>query len=686
MEWSEQCAQAVPGPLAQRIRRWIADLDELDRRTAEPPGVLVGEATTRLPDLRDAAGHPRFRRALSHASPALFAELSKWLADGSRPPRRQSLIRLAKYLARAAAKTSPYSTFTVSGLGEWTEDGPFAGALDEHDIRGVTELDGLLMQVLIRTLCASPPLANSLTLRVNPSAAVGRGTVSFAGRLPDEPLVTMSATAAIRECLQVLDSHPDLTLPGLRDLLAARADTPAQDVERFLSGLLDVGLLERRSPVPDLSGDPLGELTDWLAACGADEFADVAALTARVRAETRRDIAVDDVDGHGVRQRGLIQAVTALTARVDGMPDLGSDPGKWVCHENAVVGSLVPCSIARWRPALADLDVIRQWLAPFDWALPLRLALSSYVRERFGAGATVPILALHRAVQEEMRRDGERGRTLAAGEVARLFRTRLEFTQALADSALPRLRDLSRIRRQAREAVLTGETVAAGVVRVAPSKLAETIAAWPDWVSPPESVGCYVQATGDGDAPSLVLNAVHGGFGRGRSRLAYLIGQATGVVPADDFWEPAVTGAMPAEFGGLFASALNLRTASVPYELDYPFTTSRRPGAQQIPVADLVIVHDPRSDLVWLRSQQLDAGIVPLHLGMMADILLPPVARLLTQAFGRGYYMHPSAPVLAGEDDPAAGDSVVSYPRIEVGKVVLRRASWVAPCPMFPAG
>ena len=33
---------------------------------------------------------------------------------------RQSLLRLAKYVARAVAKTSPLSTFTVSGLGTWT--------------------------------------------------------------------------------------------------------------------------------------------------------------------------------------------------------------------------------------------------------------------------------------------------------------------------------------------------------------------------------------------------------------------------------------------------------------------------------------------------------------------------------------------------------------------------------------
>lgn len=698
-EWNDRVAEVLPRWLANRIGRWVAALATCDRRRADLPGVLAEEAAVKRVDLRDAARHAGFRRALSQASPTLFAELSRWLADAARAPRRQSLVRLAKYVARAAAKTSPYSTFTVSGAGVWTDDGPSVRSVAPNWVRGVVELDGRLLQGLVQALCEDPTLSRSLRLRLNPSATMSDGRVTFTGRPPAEPIVMLPATPAIRECLRILGDDPVLTRQGLRDSLAAAGGASTDSVEPFLAGLVDVGLVERLSPVTDLSDDPLGELTDWLATCGDHEIAEVVSLVGRVRAETRRDVPVDDVDGHDARRRELVRVVGELTTRVGGLPEVDDRTEKQIFHENAVfTGPAVECAFPCWRPALADLDLLRRWLAPFDPASPLRLALGSYFRERFGAGAAVPFLALHRAVQEELHRCGAPDQKPAASEVARLLHTRSDLAWPLTDSPLPRLRELARIRAQARDAALDAGTVD-GVVRVPPAALAAPAAAWPCWVVPPASIGCYVQVTGDEEAPSLVLNAAHHGYGRGRSRLLHLLGLAGGATATGQATGPATAtgqatgpprrapggGPVFAELGGLFAASLNGRTASVPYELDYPATRSSRPRAQRIRPGDCVAVHDPETDLVRLRADELGTEVVPLHLGMMADILLPPAARLLTQAFGRGYLVYPGMPLLAADDELGVPETVTALPRVEAGKIVLRRACWVAPLAQVPS-
>ncbi|MDT0304940.1 lantibiotic dehydratase [Streptomonospora wellingtoniae] len=706
-EWNEQVAGVIPGPVADRIRRWTADLDALKRAVRELPAVLAAEEAAKRGELRAVAEHTGLRRALSQSSPALYAEVRKWLGDEAHPPRRQSLVALAKYVARASAKTSPYSTFMVGGVGVWTPDGPAVRDIGARRVRSVVELDGLLVQTLLASLCTDPRLAPSLRLRLNPSATVRDGRVSFAGRRPAEPVLAMPATPAVSACMDLLDTRPEPTWSALRDALVAAGRgasgrASADSVDSFLGGLVDLGLVERLSPVSDLAGDPLGELADWLSSCGGERPAGVLALVERVRTEARRDVPVTDLDGHHERQRRLMGAIGDLAARVEGLSETGGEAGpeadaeaeadpaasKWTFYENAVYTEpAAACSFARWEPALHDLDVLRTWLAPFDPSLPLRLALAAYFRERFGTAARVPVLTLHRAVQDELRREGAPEQTPAARELVRLLRAKANLVRPLAGSLLPRLRELSRIQAEARDAVLgdpgTGAAAQRGTVHADPARLAALSARWPPWVAAAESLACYVQPAGTGNAPSLVLNAVQNGHGRGRTRVLHLLDQAGCAAGEPASAPPEPGGRAVAELGGRFASSVNVRSAAAPYELDYPFTTSRRPAEQRIRPGDCVAVHDSRTGLVRLRCEPLDAEVLPLHLGMLGDLFLPAAAQFLTQCFGHSFYSYPSASLVADEA-PRTPASVTAYPRVAVGSVVLRRAAWAAPMQRVP--
>ena len=179
---------------------------------------------------------------------------------------------------------------------------------------------------------------------------------------------------------------------------------------------------------------------------------------------------------------------------------------------------------------------------------------------------------------------------------------------------------------------------------------------------------------------SLVVNAAHGGYGRGRSRVLHLIRQAGG----DHDWDATRGRPALAELGGMYAFSPNVRLASAPYEIDYPFTVSGRPVEQQIPMNDLEVMHDPRTDSVRLVARSLRSEVTALHLGMMADALLPPAARTMTLAFGTGYYVHPSMPLLTPADALSAPKSVLTSPRVMLGRIVVQRARWVASTVLVP--
>jgi hypothetical protein len=136
------------------------------------------------------------------------------------------------------------------------------------------------------------------------------------------------------------------------------------------------------------------------------------------------------------------------------------------------------------------------------------------------------------------------------------------------------------------------------------------------------------------------------------------------------------------EISGVFDYSVNLRAPIAPYEIDYPFTTSDRPDGERIPLSDLTVVHDAEADLIRLRSNQLGVHVLPAHLGMLGDTLLPPAALLLLSAFGPSHLVHAAySPVYPLDTDVVP----LHLPRVEVGRVTLQRARWFVPIAQVPA-
>lgn len=674
-EWNDRMAGMLPAGLTGRLRTWLSTLAEYENLNSRLPATLAAEALVKQAVLREIVRRPDFRRALSYASPTLFVEASKWLAQERYCPRRQSLLRLAKYVARAAAKTSPFSTFTAIGTGIWSESGPSAKFAESPRVECVLELNGVLTQSLTIILSNDPRLSEKVLLRVNPSATLTDTSVKFLGTPPDEPILSVPAVPAVRECLRLLDGGACHTVGELRRLLGDPGDGR---VTRFLDHLVEAGLLQRHIPVADLAEDPLGELADWLVANGGMDFTDAAALMKKVRSQLRAPAAVDDVQGHLTSRRALGDTIGELTDKAGLPPEAMPDGDKNIIYENAVLaGTVTPFSAARWRPALEDLDVVLRALAAFDSALPLRVALGGYVAERFGPGARVPFLVLHEAIVEDL----THGRAPDLASFLPVGKGRLD--EILRDSRLARLHELYRIRRDMSDALLS-PAATDGTIHIAPGVLERLSATWPAWVALPRSIACYLQMADDEQSPRLVLNKVHNGHGRNRSRALHLIRRADPAAPLDPGWETGEDGPAVAEIGGMFGFSPNVRMASVPYEIDYPFTVSGRPAARRIPVGDLDVVHEPGTDLVSLAAKGRNAAVKVLHLGMMADALLPPAAQLLVQAFGTTYLAGPTIRALTSSDVTSVPETVLAAPRIEVGRVVVRRARWIVPAEDVP--
>ncbi|MFJ5306831.1 lantibiotic dehydratase [Streptomyces sp. NPDC088350] len=603
---------SVTGALGTEL---ATDIGEFGRKLtrhraarAALPAVLAAADRAVDATLREIAADPRFDQGLAHASPTLREVLR-------RRPGRQELTRLAVYVTRAAVKTSPFSTFTASGLGRFVPDGPALRWTATETPRSVVELD----------LSALAPLTAALTgrtVRINPSARLVADTVQFLGPAPAEELLTLPLTPPLRHCLRAATAQPTLTE------LAAGIPAPPEQAAGYVHSLVASGLLLLRqdpdSYVDEHGIDPLGQLTDRLP--------ELAALRQALHAYA-------DADGTERIELGPTLSGRLSALGVDGkLRDV-------VTEQSVIPGVVAEAGLPAWRDTLRDLTVACRLLAVFDCTLPFRLAIAAFVRERFGSGTRVPFDRFYAALV----RDGH--------EAMRLHPAAVAFdmtgpTETLAASPVSEVRALVGLIAEVRGALPDRRRI---------EKVLDTL---PDWVRPPGSVAVYAQHDGD----RLIVNAVNSGFGRGRAQVRRLLRHLTDdPLPVDTAYP---SGPTYAEFPHTLGTSLNQREPTLPDRLDHP-----PPARLTVGVGDdgLPALYDNGSVLR------------PVHCGLSYERQLPPVMALLIEAFGEN-------PILLRPDQPLRHDAsagtgagrVLHAPRLTIGRVVLRRATWVAQAGTLP--
>ncbi|MFF4909206.1 lantibiotic dehydratase [Streptomyces sp. NPDC001260] len=664
------------------LREWLARVAERDRLLTALPGRLEEDWAASYESLREAAREPAFQLGLVHANPDMFMALRKWFGAG-RAPQRQSVLRLAQYLARSAAKTSPYSTFTSSGLAAWGR------ADDIVELAGgrppavtATEISVGSLHRIARALCERPEFEGGCRVRINPSATVVDGALVFLGRRPVESVHTLALTPILRR-VRELTTH-ESTLDDLRGKLRALS-SDGQRVDVFLRRLVALGLLELVPPLADQTPDPVADLRAWLhehrrpglerldrTLHGVHEaLSTYPTITAPADRVAVRDAVIRGLDT-ALREVGDHNHVDH--------PKRAQEFARYSFYENAVhPGTTAVLDRDSWRPLLDDLDAVRTLLGLIGPDLPFKLTLGSLFQSRYADGAEVPLLVFYRDVLAEQSAGSGSDRVPAGPSV--LAHSRF----AGPDSPVEAVRELYRLRTASKRLLGERKPDRDGVVRVRPEEVRALAENWPDWVRTPTSVAVYCQLTDAGHGPELVVNNIGCGFGRGRNRVRQILDvlDLRADLPAEPGLAAGRGDVLFAEFEAVARSAVNVRKPGVPLVVDYPGVRSVREADALLPLNDLYVRRD-EDGLLSLVSRRLGRRICPVHPGLGADRLLPPAARFMLEAFGESNTWFGAHTELRMTSDPRADDGVRHLPRLMVGGVVLRRAMWMTRADRLP--
>ncbi|TYB45935.1 hypothetical protein FXF51_59650 [Nonomuraea sp. PA05] len=668
---SGEVLAALPPPLAARIGAWAALRRRAGELRAALPAVLAEESREKTAVLREAVSDAGFRHSLAQGSAVLAGRLEAWLAGpADRPPDRQELLRLARYLARASVKTSPYATFTLSGLGRWEAGGPAVRTCGEPSWLVMAELDRAVLRPLWAVLTRHRRVRERARLRVNPSAADDGHRIWFLSPGHGEPLSAVPATPGVRQALAWVRDRPAATL----------ASAPG------IEPLAEAGLLEYVPPYDEQGADPVGELASWLAQDGPAPYTQAVLRVAEALRTT-----TDDAETAGTVRAALREV----------LPPGPSLPDKNLLWHSAVIPATAGrLNATAWRPVCDDLDALRGLLGLFDPDLPVKIAATAFFLDRHGPTARIPAVDLYREIHTAA--PGEGGALLRA-----MLRDPVAGTRALPGTEPPPgLKRLTELRRGFWERIGAGpgagsaggvggaagagggggaEPGASGpaVVDLTAARLTALAQDWPGFIRPPGSICCYLQAVPGPDGIRAVVNSISAGYGRGLSRLHRLVTLTGGEAPPAEHLRAGQGDVLVAECRGLAGGGLNVRPATADLALDHPFTAPDATLPRVAP-AGLTVGYDPAQDRVVLYD---GAGrqVRPVHLGMTAQYWLPPWLQFLMRAFGE-----PSTAMVPGwvfrtRSEPPVEGAVERWPRMDVGRLTVARAAWRMRAGLFPA-
>lgn len=633
-QWGE--GLAVPAAGADRDR--LAAAIEADRAVLR----------ARLAQL---VARPEVREAIFVASPGLEASIDAWLADPGSEAGQKTERSLVRYVSRMATRPTPFGLFAGSTVGALAETTRLElAARDGH--RRYTRIDGDYLSDLTDALVADPAVRAGLRYRPNSSLCHVAGRLRYAmrreGASRSYSLVSLEPSDYLVATLERA-RHGALPTDLATALCDADAEVTRDDADGFLAELIDSQVL-----VPDLAPPVTGpEAVDDVLAQLA-QLADLPAAQTAATALGAIRATLRELDrGVGnppARYRSAAEVLAALPAQPEIHRLFQVNLVPTAVHVE--LGREVIDEIAR------GIDVLRRL------ARPRGTDELSRFRDAFVERYETREVPLADVLDEES------GIGFAAsqapGAAASPLLEGLAFPPAVAEETTPWGARASWLARRITAAVASGATELALDDTDLTAMEAGEPAPMPDAFQ-----AMFVLATTPGGELRIQLGSVGGPSG------ASLLGRfchsdramhdvVTAHITAEEALRPEVVFAEIVHLADGRLANIAARPVLRGHEIVY-LGRSGAPIDRQIPITDLAVsVRDGR---IVLRSRSLDREVVPR---------LTNAHNFVTGALGPYRFLA----TLQGQDQRSLQFTIGPLralpfvPRIRIGRVVLREASW----------
>ncbi|TCP59062.1 lantibiotic biosynthesis dehydratase-like protein [Tumebacillus sp. BK434] len=632
--------------------------------------------------MQELAQDPYFQNGVVQTSQELYTKILKYIEtpiDEHSGRLRKVEYNLSTVLTRTGAKTSPFSSFTLVGHGEWDEQGQMSlASLQQY--RSKLRINHTFVLRLFAGLLKRPEIRPLLAYRANRSSMVSNGQFRMMRRTDNpkrrprvfrtsEAHVSLHYNPSIQTVLEKVKQAPGgmLSFEALLGELAGIGQR--EEIEKFLGQLIELQILEPTAELTDQTPDILADVQGWLqrwpveiARRVADKLQEVQAMIAAFETASVEE------------RKELLSQLTATFESLYAEVGVEADASRFamLLYEDAVLPEPTRLPADEWQGMVQDLARLQELSPLFDVKYRLQSRLAQMFRATYGADGVCtrasdliqPLVAVNQEfframVPEELHADLGIGNDVE--NIRILNELKVEFGRMIAERLLT-----------GEEVVLCAEDLEAFTARI-PESIRNR----------PMAHDFFVQWQKGADGRSLlVLNQAYHGFLTFFTRfLEYGEGDEVQELRAylAELFEG--TGRF-AEVSGVYGFNANLREPLASHELtfpDLPPTWPEGQAPQTLRFHDLSWVYDQATDRVVLQHPEI--GIVQTaFLGTLIPLMLPSLVRMVTNLFTNSLLplnFHSFHEHTLTEEQRL--QDVRVYPRVRVGQVVVSRQKWMVP-------
>jgi hypothetical protein len=672
----------IPDDLIAEMQNWEAVYTSIRNLEQEAKALYEEELRHSRVRMQELAQEPNFLNGVVQTSQDLYEKVKKYIEtpiEEQNARLRKVEYTLSTVLTRTGAKTSPFSSFTLVGFGEWDAEGKQSLA-SVKSYRSHLRINHTFVLRLFDGLLKRPDIRPLLRYRVNRSSIVSNGQFRMMRRTDNpkrrprvfrtsEAHVALHYSPSIQTVVETVRSAPGANLSFESLVQALESFGKREEIEKFLMQLIDLQILEPVVEIPDQSPDLIREVLGWLAKWPveiagliADRLHQVQELISKFETATVED------------RMGLLNRLTALFEEMYAAVGLEPDGTRFamLLYEDAMIPEPTRLPAAEWQGMVQDLARLQDLAPLFDVKYRLQSKLAQLFRDQYGEDGVCPRTSdliqplvmvnqdfFRAMVPEELHADLELANDVE--NIRILNELKVEFGRMITEKLL-----------DGEEVVLTAEDVDAFASRIPESVKRR-----------PMAHDFFVQWAKTADGQSLlVLNQAYHGFLTFFSRfLEYAEGEEVQKLRA--YLNSLLEGAGAfAEISGVYGFNANLREPLAKYELVFPDMPKTWPDEQapvQLRWNELSWVYDKETDRVVLHHPEI-GKIQASFLGTLIPLMLPNLVRMVTNMFTNSilplnfhsFHEH-------NLTDEQRLQEVRVYPRVRLGNVVLSRKKWLVP-------
>ncbi|UGU16505.1 lantibiotic dehydratase family protein [Sinomicrobium kalidii] len=415
----------IPAALWTALRDYLELLDKLKTFDTDGSVNYRQQLEQDRRKIQELAKHPVLQHGLLLSSPVLMEQLPRYLRKAPTTFRQKEFrveFSLLRYLTRSCFKTSPFSTFTHTGVMQLSDKNEDRTQPDPKNVKSSLHLNNHLFAYLNSMLLHHPELNELLLIKCNETVTVRDDKIRFLVNFNNIESFQQIPAAGLPMVIvnYVQKSETPLSLQTLADQLTEIVENAGRpDIKAYLFKLVSAGLLQAGTGISGIDPEWHTKTMDFLEKTGSHS---PSVKTLKNLFEKLQECCMTYAQADTATRRTLLKTAETLTNETfEKLEKEGGiyssekkpvqDPGssfekagfssyrfsqKQLFYEDCHTPEKETLSQKQVRKFIAKTDAFLNHLLPLDLMRDERIKMASFFTRHYNREATVNIIDFYK--------------------------------------------------------------------------------------------------------------------------------------------------------------------------------------------------------------------------------------------------------------------------------------------------